>query len=51
MKKCDRVREEENVLQTIKTRKNNWIDYILRRDCLLRRVIETRIEGRIEVTE
>jgi hypothetical protein len=49
MKKCYRVKEERNVLWTIKTRKNNWIDYILRRNCLLRQVIEARIEGRLEM--
>jgi hypothetical protein len=47
MKKCYRVKEDRNVLQTIKTRKNNWIDYVWRRNCLLRKVIEARIEGRI----
>jgi len=50
MKKCYRVKEERNILQAIKTRKNNWSDYILRSNCLLRRDVETRIEGRIEVT-
>ena len=49
MKKSYRV-DERNVLQTIKKRKNNLIDYILRRNCSLRHVIEARIEGRIEVT-
>ena len=34
----------------IKIRKDNWIYYILCRNCLLKRVIEVEIEGRIEVT-
>ena len=28
----------------------NWIGHILRRNCLLKRVIEGKIKGRIEVT-
>ena len=30
-------------------RKGNWTGHILRKNCLLRRVIEGNIEGRIEV--
>jgi hypothetical protein len=33
----------------IKRRKANWIDHILCRNCLLKHVIEGKIEGRIEV--
>jgi hypothetical protein len=40
------VKEERNILHTIKRRKANWICHILHRNCLLRHVIE----GRIEVT-
>jgi hypothetical protein len=29
-----RVREERNIVHTIKRRKANWIGHILRRDCL-----------------
>jgi len=47
MKKCYRVKEERNLLQTIKAKKNKWIYYILHRNCLLSHVIEARIEGRI----
>jgi hypothetical protein len=43
-----RVKEERNVLQTI--RRANWIGHIVRRNCLLKHVIEGKIEGRIEVT-
>jgi hypothetical protein len=37
-----RVKEERNILHTIKSRK---ISRILRRKCLLRHVIEGKIEG------
>jgi hypothetical protein len=42
-----RVKEERNTLQTIKRRKGNCIGHILRRNCLLKHVIEGKIEGRI----
>jgi hypothetical protein len=45
-----RVKEEGNVLQTIKLRKANCIGHILRRNCLLKRVFVEKIERRIEVT-
>jgi hypothetical protein len=44
-----RVKEERNILHTIQIRKANWIGHILRRNCLLKHVIEGKIEGRIEV--
>jgi hypothetical protein len=55
----DRVRNEEvlqvkkkrNILQTAKRRKANWIDGILRKNRLLKQVIEGKIEGRLGVTE
>jgi len=34
----------------ISKRKANWIGHILRRNCLLQRVIEGKIQGGIEVT-
>src|SRR5215470_11221874 len=43
-----RVKEERNILHTIKRRKANWIGHILRRNYLLKHVIEGKIEGRIE---
>jgi hypothetical protein len=46
-----RVKEERNILHTINRRKANWIGYILRRNCLLKHVIEGKLEGRIEMTE
>jgi hypothetical protein len=45
-----RVNEERTIVHTIKRRKANWIGHILRRNCLLKHVIEGKLEGRIEVT-
>jgi hypothetical protein len=45
-----RVKEERNILHTIKRRKANWIGRILRRNCFLKHVIEGKLEGRIEMT-
>jgi hypothetical protein len=45
-----RVKEERNILHTIKIRKANWIGHILRRNCLLKHVIEGKLEGKIEIT-
>jgi hypothetical protein len=45
-----RVKEQRNILHEISKRKANWIDHILRRNCLLRQVIEGKIKGVIEVT-
>ena len=44
------VREERNVVRTVNRRKVNWIGHILRGNCLLKYVIEGKIEGRMEVT-
>ena len=38
------------ILHEISKQKANWIGHILRRNCLLRRVIEGKIEGGIKVT-
>jgi hypothetical protein len=46
-----RVKEESNILQTIKRRGANWIGNILHRNCLLKHVMERKTWGRIEVTE
>jgi hypothetical protein len=35
----------KGTVYTIKIRKVNWIGHILHRNCLLRRVIEGKIEG------
>ena len=45
-----RVKEQRSILHEIRKRKANWIGHILRRNCLLQRVIEGRIKGGIEVT-
>ena len=45
-----RVKEQRNILHEIHKRKANWIGHILRRNCLLQRVIEGKIQGEIEVT-
>jgi hypothetical protein len=43
-----RVKEERNIIHTTERRKANWTGHILRRNCLLKHVIEGRIEGREE---
>jgi hypothetical protein len=43
------VKEQRNVLHGIRKRKAKWIGHILRRNCLLQRVIEWKIKGGIEV--
>ena len=45
-----RVKEQRNILHEVSKRKANWIGHILRRNCLLQRVIEGKIKGGIEVT-
>jgi hypothetical protein len=45
-----RVKQQRNILHEISKRKANWIGYILRRNCLLQRVIEGKIKGEMEVT-
>jgi hypothetical protein len=43
------VKEERNILHTVKGRKVNWIRHILRRNCLLNHFIDDTVERRIEV--
>jgi hypothetical protein len=45
-----RMSEQRNILHEIRKRKANWIGHILRRNCLLKEVIEGKIKGRMEVT-
>jgi hypothetical protein len=45
-----RVNEQRNILHEIRKRKANWIGHILRRNCLLKRIIEGKIKGELEVT-
>jgi len=44
-----RVNEQRNILNEIRKRKANSIGHILRRDCLLKQVIEGKIKGEMEV--
>jgi hypothetical protein len=44
------VKEQRNILHETSKQKANWIGHILRRNCLLQRVIEGKITGGIEVT-
>lgn len=43
------VKEERNIIHKVKRRKAKWIGKILCRNCLLKQVIEGKVEGRIEV--
>jgi hypothetical protein len=45
-----RAKEQRNILQEIRKRKANWIGHILRRNCLLQRIIKEKIQEGIEVT-
>jgi hypothetical protein len=40
-----RVNEQSSILHEISKWKVNWIGHILRRNCLLRQVIEGKIKG------
>jgi hypothetical protein len=45
-----RVKEQRNILREIHKQKANWIGHVLRRNCLLQRVIEGKIQEGIDVT-
>jgi len=45
-----RVKDQRNIQHEIRKRKANWIGHILRRNCLLQRVTEGKIQGGIKVT-
>ena len=45
-----RAKEERNILQTTKRMKAKRIGHIWLRNCLLKHVIEGKIEGRLDVT-
>ena len=45
-----RVNEQRNILHEIRKRKANWIGHMLRRNCLLKQVIEGNIKREMEVT-
>ena len=42
-----KVKEERNIIHTVKRRKANWSGHILCRNCRLKHVIGGMIEGRI----
>ena len=42
--------KERNIVHTVKRNKSDCVDQILRRNCLLKHVIEDNIEGRVYVT-
>jgi hypothetical protein len=44
-----RVKADRNMIRTMKRRNANWIAHILRKNCLLKHVIEGKTEGRMEV--
>ena len=44
------VNEQRNILREIRKRKANCIGHILRRNCLLKQVIEGKIKGEMDVT-
>jgi hypothetical protein len=44
-----RVKEERNIVHTVKRRKANWIGHSLRGNCVLKRGVEGKIEGRIQM--
>ena len=45
-----RANEQRTILHELSKRKANWIGHILRRNCLLKQVIEGKIKGEMEVT-
>jgi hypothetical protein len=44
------VKEDRNIVNTIKRRKANCIGHIVRRNCLLKHVIEGKLEVKSEMT-
>ena len=44
------VNEQRNILHEIRKQKANWIGHILRRNCLLKQVIEGKIKGEVVMT-
>jgi hypothetical protein len=45
-----RVKEERNIIHTVKRRKGNWIGHMSCRNCFLEYVVLENIKGKIEVT-
>ena len=46
---CYKESSKRGISYIHERRKGNWIGHILRRNCLIKRAIEEKIEGRIEV--
>ena len=44
------VNDQRNILHAVTKRKANWIGHILRRNCLLKQVIEGKRKGEMDVT-
>jgi hypothetical protein len=44
------VKEERNMLHTVKRREANCIGYVLHRNCHLTHFVEGNVEGRLEMT-
>ena len=40
------VKEERNIVHTVKGRKNNWIGHIVRRNCLIKQGTEGKIQNK-----
>ena len=51
MKKCYLESMNRNILHEIRKRKANWVGHILRRNCLLKQVIEGKIKEEMEVAK
>jgi hypothetical protein len=45
-----RGKDKGNIIHTVNRRKVDWVSHILCRNCLLKHVIERKIEVRLEVT-
>lgn len=48
--KCYTVKEDRNILYTVKRRKANWIGHVWHTNCLLKHVTEENIYGSDEKT-
>jgi len=45
-----RVKEKRNIVHAVKGGKDNWVSHILRRNCVLKHVIEGEIEKSVDRT-
>jgi hypothetical protein len=45
------VKEDRNIIHTVKRRKDNLIGYILCRNCLLKHVTDEKIERAVDMKE